>query len=81
MLRLTGHSIDVLLVCVFIRDRRASFLNTGTASSLGTGVGLSGSLRLFNGIAFAFVYEEVTPLNGGFRKFEPEFQVQTFVAV
>ena len=42
-------------LCVFILDRRARFVNTGSGGSVGTDVVLSGSLRLFNGIVFAFV--------------------------
>lgn len=40
---------------MFILDRRARFVNMGTGGSVGTDVVLSGSLRLFNGIVFAFV--------------------------
>lgn len=40
---------------MFILDRRARFVNAGTGGSVGTDVVMSGSLRLINGIMFAFV--------------------------
>ena len=40
---------------MFTLDRRTCFVNAGTGGSVGTDVVLSGSLRFFNSIVFAFV--------------------------